>query len=269
MRFVSRAAAGLRPATGATGINPVRGSTVHYAGESLGSFPHSSCAAKVRAQQAFHMDERGWTDLAYNAVVCPHGYVFEGRWIGRRSGANGTNAGNRDWYAIQAMIGVGDPKPAVMVEAIAECAELFRTAGRAGPDVNGHRDHKATACPGDPLYADVQAGTFERAPQPAPPTDPEEDEIMGAKDEILAEIEQTKPLAVRVADTPWPKDDPVNGHRGQVWILSADELPWHVPDRFTLDVLYICGLIRADDGNQPGSIAWEAVEKIRAGIAAR
>lgn len=260
MRFVSRAAAGLRPATGATGIDPQQGSTIHYEGPPLGSFPHASCAAKVRAIQAFHMDERGWTDIAYNAVVCPHGYVFEGRWIGRRSGANGTNEGNRWWYAICALIGEGDAKPPVMVEAIAECAEFFRSSGRAGPRVNGHRNHKPTKCPGEPLYAEVRAGTFLAAPAPPPPqTDPEEAEIMGAKDEILEAIEQERPLAVRVADGELPE---AGGHRGEVWILTAFAPPWHVPDRFTLDVLYICGLIRPDAKNQPGEIAWAAVEKL-------
>ena len=43
-----------------------------------------------RAWQAFHMDDRGWSDIAYNSGVCPHGVRFEGRGARVRSGANGT-----------------------------------------------------------------------------------------------------------------------------------------------------------------------------------
>jgi hypothetical protein len=49
--------------------------TSHWEGPHMGSFGHDQCAGKVRGIQNFHMDSRGWGDIAYNAVACPHGFV--------------------------------------------------------------------------------------------------------------------------------------------------------------------------------------------------
>lgn len=193
-RFVPRSGPGgwgARPRKSATGIEPTFGSTVHYEGPKLGSFPHESCAPKVRAIQAYHMDQRGWADIAYSSVECPHGYIFEGRWIGRRTGANGTNVGNATAYAHCALIGVGDPATPLLVDAIARVCEFFRTHGRAGRRVNGHRDWKPTACPGDPLYLEVKVGTFTRPTGSIPPpVEPDDEEwLVGAQQDIEAKIE--------------------------------------------------------------------------------
>lgn len=171
MRFIARGAWQARQPRYRTAFTAEFGSTVHYEGPRMGTFPHASCAAKVRGIQNFHMDARGWADVAYTAIVCPHGFVFEGRWIGARTGANGTNQGNDSAYAICALVGQGDPTPDVMVDAIAEVAAHLRAHGGAGIRVNGHRDWKATACPGDPLYHEVRAGTFTKS-TPTVPTQP-------------------------------------------------------------------------------------------------
>lgn len=257
MRFVSRASWGARPPRHRTGLTPSGGTTVHYEGPRMGTFPHESCASKVRAIQNFHMDERGWSDIAYTAVVCPHGWVFEGRWIGVRTGANGTHPGNAAWYAVCALIGAGDAVTSEMRSAFVEVCDHLRQHGRAGADVNGHRDHKPTACPGDLLYADVQAGTFERTPTTPPrpqPPDDEEAQLMAAKDEIIAAVgvllDELAPKALRVTDGP---------HKGQVWIVSA-EGRWHVPDRETLDVLYVLHAIRRDEQQTPPPIKWAQID---------
>ena len=78
MNLVTRAQWGARPPRNRTPLNPT-GATAHWEGPHMGVFPHTACPSKVRGIQAFHMDSRGWSDIAYNAIVCPHGYVFEGR----------------------------------------------------------------------------------------------------------------------------------------------------------------------------------------------
>jgi hypothetical protein len=55
------------------------------------------------------MDGRGWNDIAYNALVCPHGHRYEGRGPGIRSGANGTNIGNARSEAVVYIAGGTDP----------------------------------------------------------------------------------------------------------------------------------------------------------------
>jgi hypothetical protein len=151
--------------------------TSHWGGPGFpgDDWPHQSCYSKVRGWQNFHMDSNGWADLAYNAVACQHRFVFEGRGRGVRSAANGTTAGNSGAYAICYLGGVGDP--------FDEDAKAAMKAGGnwltfAGSNRNGHRDWKATACPGDVIYNWTHAG------QPiiwTPPTQPppqEDDEMI-------------------------------------------------------------------------------------------
>jgi hypothetical protein len=261
VKFVSRAAWGARPPEYRTGFTPSFGTTIHYEGPRMGSFPHASCAAKVRGIQAFHMDARGWSDGAYTAIVCPHGYVFEMRWIGARTGANGTNQGNDTAYAVCALIGQGDPMPAVMVEAIAELTAFLRDKGRAGSRVNGHRDWKPTACPGDPLYAEVKAGRFTGTPPkpPHPPPPPtEEQELMAVKDEITKAIKDSQDttiayLAKVIADSEARLNDRIDraGADGvalrdakskRVYVVTADGKTWVQPDE--LDLLVLLGRVQ-------------------------
>ncbi|RJL34010.1 hypothetical protein [Bailinhaonella thermotolerans] len=91
------------------------------------------------------------------AMVCRHGYTFEGRWLGRRTAANGTTAGNDDWYAVCALMGDGDKVTPEMLAGIRSTVEYLWSKG-ARDRVNGHRDHISTSCPGGALYKWVRAG---------------------------------------------------------------------------------------------------------------
>jgi hypothetical protein len=117
MNLVTRAQWGARPRKGTpTPLNPT-GATAHWEGPHMGTFPHDQCDDKVRGIQAFHMDGRGWSDIAYNALVCPHGYVYEGRGPGVRSAANGTDAGNDADVAVCYLGGEGDPCTGAQITA--------------------------------------------------------------------------------------------------------------------------------------------------------
>jgi hypothetical protein len=122
------------------------------------------------------MDTQGWSDIAYNLMACPHDYVYECRGKGVGSAANGTTQANKDWYAVCALVGKGDPQPPGLITALQYAARLCRDWG-AGAASCGHRDLTATECPGDALYAQVQAGTFTTGgtsptPSPTPPPKP-------------------------------------------------------------------------------------------------
>lgn len=186
MRFVSRAEWGARYAKGSGRIpGPVRGTTLHWEGPRMGSFPHTACAGKVRVIERFHAVTRGWSGIAYSAIVCPHGYVFEGRGTGVRSAANGTSAigGNDRWYAVCYMSGQTDPFTDAAKAGMIDAVRWLRSKGGAGPAVNGHRDHHATECPGDVIYRWLQTADFNRAaPDPQPEDDmPTPQELLAAK----------------------------------------------------------------------------------------
>lgn len=164
--LITRAEWGARAPRGVTRLAS-SAVTSHWGGPGFpgDDWPHESCYSKVRGWQNFHMDSNGWADLAYNAVACQHRFVFEGRGRGVRSAANGTTAGNGGAYAICYLGGIGDP--------FDEDAKAAMKAGGnwltfAGSNRNGHRDWKATACPGDEIYQWTAAGQPIAFPPPVP-----------------------------------------------------------------------------------------------------
>jgi hypothetical protein len=92
MRLVTRQQWGARPPRS---IVPLPGSAIdttvfHYSGADADEqADHAKCAGRVRGIQRFHMDTRGWLDIAYSFLVCVHGYVFAARGYGVRTAATG------------------------------------------------------------------------------------------------------------------------------------------------------------------------------------
>jgi hypothetical protein len=143
--------------TGAV-LEPVtpEGVAIHYPGP--GSFvfaSHDQCRRQARAWDVQHR-QRGSRMLEYGALLCHHLIVIEGRnrrgTMLRRVGSNGTTDANLRALSIQLMRGTDDPNPTDdELAALGEWVALARDEG-CGPDVTGHRDWYATACPGEPLY---------------------------------------------------------------------------------------------------------------------
>ncbi len=152
MQLVTRGQWGARPPRSVTPLD-IDMASVHWEGPRMGTFGHDECAAKMRGFQAFHMDSHGWADVAYNAVVCPHGHVFEGRGRGVRSAANGDANANSASYAVCYMGGEGDPFTDEAKNAINDAVEWLGCS-RWGV----HRDWIATACPGDEITEWVRTG---------------------------------------------------------------------------------------------------------------
>ncbi|MEV0972045.1 hypothetical protein [Microtetraspora glauca] len=98
MHFVTRKEWGARAPRGPhTPLPTARGVKVHYEGSTVPTAllaDHAKCITTVRQIQAFHMDTNGWNDIAYNLLVCPHRYVFEGRGAPILSAANGPGLNN-------------------------------------------------------------------------------------------------------------------------------------------------------------------------------
>ncbi|MFD0883721.1 hypothetical protein ACFQ08_04015 [Streptosporangium algeriense] len=180
--LVTRAQWGAREPRGSYGrLTSTRGVKVHYTGgrvdpETLTD--HSRCVAAVRGIQRGHMDGNGWIDIGYSLVVCSHRKVFVGRGPGHLPAANGAGL-NSGHYAVLGLVGTSGVvmPPDTMLHGIRDAIEYLRAEGDVGTEIRGHRDGYSTDCPGDALYAWVQAG----APRPSttvppavPPTEEEE-----------------------------------------------------------------------------------------------
>ncbi|MGW7001447.1 peptidoglycan recognition protein family protein [Streptomyces sp. NPDC054933] len=175
MLLVTRAEWGaVAPSGSYTVVNSTLGVKVHYEGTPVPvDLPahHEWCSDRVRAIQAAHMADptEHWIDIAYNAMVCPHGAVYEGRGLHHRTGANGNVPLNTAHYAVCGMVGssgLTEPTQAMLI-GLRDAIEWLRTQGGAGPEIKGHRDGYPTDCPGGPLYAWVLAGAPRPAPNPA------------------------------------------------------------------------------------------------------
>jgi N-acetylmuramoyl-L-alanine amidase len=162
MRLVKRREWGARRARGRERLDPaqVRGVALHYSAMNADERPdHRECAGRVRAMQRFHMEQRGWLDVAYNHIACVHGYVFVGRGFGVRSAANGTKPANDRYFAVCFLGDDTKGRADVTPAAFAALGDLLRSYDRRVPRllrVRPHSDFVATPCPGDELRAYIK-----------------------------------------------------------------------------------------------------------------
>lgn len=195
--FVSREEWGARPRRNWTPKRGHKGVAFHWEGgpEPFGTFSHSTCASKVRDIQNFHMNIRNWADIAYSAVVCPHGFVFEGRWVGVRTAGQGTEEGNDYWHAVCYLGNEGDEFTALgkygMMEAYRQLQEGL---------IRPHSFFRPTECPGDVIREWIAKGS----PLPA------------ITEEILVPIHEVFGTPVAIVLTPTGQGYVILTDRGEV-----------------------------------------------------
>lgn len=242
VELIRRSELGMRAPRSRTPVTASFGVTAHWEGPTMGAFPHTSCPAKWRGIQSFHMDQRGWSDIAYTAGICPHGYVLEGRWAGVRTAANGTNDGNNRALALCYLGGIGDPFPEAAALAMYVAAEWLTDHGGAGTGRNGHRDWKSTECPGDTIYSWLQAGRpVTITPGDTDMTTPAEvrtivrEELAAFATQIMGAVSLGRPILVKGDGNPAdkPEDMPAEewASRSARWyVLDGGDLEY-VPSR--------------------------------------
>lgn len=151
----------------------------HTAGEQHG-------VKGVRFTQAFHMDTRGFADVAYSFLVDDDGTIYEGRGVGIQGGH--TAGDNSSSHAVCAL-GNYDVRPPTkaLVKSIADLARHGREHGWWGDITGGHRDAKgsSTACPGRHLYA---ALPHIKALAAMPTTPQEDDDVSPELERMIREV---------------------------------------------------------------------------------
>lgn len=175
MDYVDRGEWGARPPKQPyTGIASSSGLAIHHVGAHAKP-PESVEAAKSRLRgiQNYHMDTKGWNDIAYGWAVSA-GRIFRLRGWGVIDGAD-TGAGR----LMHSVCWLGDgndytPTEADKAAINAVVAEHARLYPGAASTVLGHRDINSTDCPGNQLYAWLQNGRPGAVP---PPPSQEEDEM--------------------------------------------------------------------------------------------
>ncbi len=126
-------------------------------------------AQAVRNIYLWHTLGRGWGDIGYNYLIDPKGNIYEGRYGGE--GVVGAHAGKANTGSIGIAL-MGDyenndvPEAALnsLERLIAEKSAIHKInpighsefRGQTLPNIVGHRDVMATACPGKYLYAKLE-----------------------------------------------------------------------------------------------------------------
>lgn len=149
-------------------------------------------AEHIRLVQRAHMNSpNNWADIGYHFLIDPEGRIFEGRklrWVGAHSGRNDATGQNFNLDNIGiSMIGNFEsrlPTPKAL-GSLQRLLDSFRsTYGIASSRVRGHREWKATECPGDALMGWVERYRGFAQQSPATPSRSSSRSNSGAKGKI-------------------------------------------------------------------------------------
>jgi N-acetylmuramoyl-L-alanine amidase-like protein/fibronectin type III domain protein len=209
---VSRAGWGADPAymTWAPQFYPTRKLVVHHTATSDSYTDRAGAEAQIRSIYYYHSVTQDWGDIGYNFLIDKFGTIYEGRYSRDYAGANPTGddatgrgvtgAHTSGWnsgtvgVALLGTLTTHDATPAardalerllaweasrngIDPEATQAYVNPVSGATITTPNIAGHRDYLATACPGDTFYPTLPAIRREVATRiagttPAPDTTP-------------------------------------------------------------------------------------------------
>ncbi len=131
--------------------------TVHHAGDTLGI----TGPERFRSWQGWHMDERGWGDLAYHYIIGVDGVVWTGRDVGLRGDTATSYDPDRHFLVVvEGNFDVVEPTPAQLRTLPLVLAWAAATWEVPTASIAGHKDYAATACPGANLYSYLRSGAL-------------------------------------------------------------------------------------------------------------
>jgi N-acetylmuramoyl-L-alanine amidase len=159
--FLCRDAWGARPARLGGRLHSITRMTLHHEGVVLGD--NRNAPGRLRQDQQYHQDQRGWIDIAYHVGVDRNGNIYELR----STEIAGDTATDYDTTGHFLVLCEGDFDQEVVTEAQLHGAALAfawaaQNFGIATDTLAGHRDLAQTSCPGANLYAHVASGDLKR-----------------------------------------------------------------------------------------------------------
>lgn len=133
-------------------INPleVTGVVLHWPGMDKPLRTVTSVKAALRGWQTYHMDGRGWSDIAYTHAIDQQGNRYRLRGAAKRSAANGDTALNRRYLAILLVVAPGEEPTPAMIKATQKLIRSYRRRYWRCREILGHGQVRSggTACPG-------------------------------------------------------------------------------------------------------------------------
>lgn len=202
--------------------------TIHYTGATKVDTHPTKIGRYIKMIERSHKarPNESFSTLGYSFLIDKTGRIWEGRGFGLRNGANGSDSNNTS-YSVCLLVGVEDNElTTAVIDAVKTLRVEIERRVKRKVVVRGHRDHKATSCPGESVYRLIKRGAFygdpgSSAPAPAPVV-PERHECFtkelrrGAKGECVHTLQR---LLVAHGFRPGP----VDGDFGQKTELAVRE----------------------------------------------
>ncbi|WP_241995526.1 peptidoglycan recognition family protein [Kribbella sp. VKM Ac-2568] len=131
----------------------------------------AAVASALHGWQAYHMDQRGWSDIAYQVAVDQAGRAWTLRGLRTQSGANGDQDLNQKYGAILLVLVTGEQPSAAMKATVRGVVADFRRLYPRGTAIRPHSAVRPdpTDCPGPAARAAIARGDF--TPNSAPEDD--------------------------------------------------------------------------------------------------
>ena len=185
--YLPRSAWKARTARGSTALvaSAVEGAALHWPGmakpiNATGDAGKARVASALRGWQNYHMDTRGWSDIAYMIAIDQAGRAWTLRGLNIRSGANGDADVNRRFGAFLLVLAPGEqPSAAMIATTKGVIADFRKRFPKARLKPYGHQDvrprnsdgDKTTDCPGPIAEKAITDGKFTPSitPTDAPP----------------------------------------------------------------------------------------------------
>jgi hypothetical protein len=160
-QLLCRDAWGARPARSGGKPHTITRMTLHHEAVVLGD--NRNAPGRLREDQRYHQDQKGWIDIAYHVGVDRNGNIYELR----NTAIAGDTATDYDTTGHFLVLCEGDfDKEAVSEAQLRGAALAFAWAaqnfGIATNTLAGHRDLAQTSCPGANLYAHLSSGDLKR-----------------------------------------------------------------------------------------------------------
>lgn len=217
--YLPRSAWGARPRNGggrALVPSRVDGTVFHWPGMQKPLRTQAAVASALRGWQDYHMDGRGWSDIAYQIAIDQAGRVWTLRGLTTQSGANGDEDVNERYGAILLVLAPGESPSMAMRNSARAVVADFRKRFPDAEFVGCHSDVRPdpTDCPGPLARAAIRRGEFTPGATTTPST-PTEGNMSAAELQELKEFTEERLKAYTTS---------ANTYTRQVVALYAQEV---------------------------------------------
>ena len=151
-----------RPGPGKLDRAKVDGIALHWPGHAKPLTSVEDVKAALRGWQDYHMDDRGWSDIAYQEAIDQAGNVYRLRGRRRQPGANGDTDTNTRYGALLLVVATGETPSKALIKATRRRIKRHRRLFPNSGAVVGHGDIRPdpTECPGARIRALINDGAF-------------------------------------------------------------------------------------------------------------